>query len=286
MRWKGRRQSANIEDRRGQRRGGTAMIGGGIGTIVIVLLFVLLGGDPREIMSLVDATSTSQPTGAESAAPGNDETRQFVSTVLGDTEDVWTQVFAERGWQYRTPRLVLFSGVTQMPGGAANAATGPFYLPTDQTVYLDFSFFDEMAQRFGAPGDFAAAYVIAHEVGHNVQHQLGITDQVHAKQGRISQDEYNRLSVRLELQADFLAGVWANHAQKQWNILEEGDIEEAIRAATAIGDDRLQRQSQGYVVPDAFTHGTSEQRVKWFTRGYKSGRIEDGDTFSIPYGQL
>lgn len=262
------------------------MIGGGIGTIVIVLLFVLLGGDPREIMSLVDATSTSQPTGAESAAPGNDETRQFVSTVLGDTEDVWTQVFAERGWQYRTPRLVLFSGVTQMPGGAANAATGPFYLPTDQTVYLDFSFFDEMAQRFGAPGDFAAAYVIAHEVGHNVQHQLGITDQVHAKQGRISQDEYNRLSVRLELQADFLAGVWANHAQKQWNILEEGDIEEAIRAATAIGDDRLQRQSQGYVVPDAFTHGTSEQRVKWFTRGYKSGRIEDGDTFSIPYGQL
>jgi predicted metalloprotease len=286
VRWKGRRQSANIEDRRGQRRGGTAVLGGGIGTVIIVLLFVLLGGDPKEILSLVDATSTSQSTSVGEQGPGNDETRQFVSTVLGDTEDVWTQEFAARGGRYHEPRLVLYSGVTQMPGGMASAATGPFYLPTDQTVYLDFSFFDEMAQRFGAPGDFAAAYVIAHEVGHHVQHQLGITDKVHAQQGRISPAEYNRLSVRLELQADFLAGVWAHHAQKQWNILEEGDIEEAIRAATAIGDDRLQHQSQGCVVPDAFTHGTSEQRVKWFTRGYKSGRIEDGDTFSIPYGQL
>jgi predicted metalloprotease len=199
---------------------------------------------------------------------------------------VWREQFAEAGRRYRDPTLVLFSGSVESACGLANSAVGPFYCPADQKVYLDLSFFRELQERFKAPGEFAQAYVIAHEIGHHVQNQLGISEQVSRQRGRISQTDYNKLSVRLELQADFLAGVWAHHAQQKFNILEKGDIESGLRAATAIGDDRLQKQAQGYVVPDAFTHGTSEQRVRWFKKGIESGRMEDGDTFAVPEDEL
>ena len=203
-----------------------------------------------------------------------------MSVVLADTEDVWNKLFQQQGTQYQEPNLVLFSGAVQSACGNARAATGPFYCPGDEKIYIDLSFQETLSQRLGASGDFAMAYVVAHEVGHHVQNLMGITDQVHSQRGRLSQEEYNELSVRLELQADFLAGVWTNHAQNMNNILEEGDIEEAMRAANAIGDDRLQKQSQGYVVPDAFTHGTSEQRMRWFRKGLETGDISQGDTFS------
>jgi predicted metalloprotease len=211
---------------------------------------------------------------------------QFVSVVLADTEDVWQELFRARGQEYREPQLVLFRDRVASACGFNSAATGPFYCPGDAKVYLDLGFFDEMAQRLQAAGDFAQAYVIAHEVGHHVQGLLGISDQVYSAQGRVSQAEFNELSVRLELQADFFAGVWAHHAQRNWQILEEGDIEEALRAATAIGDDRLQRKSQGIVVPESFTHGTSEQRTRWFIRGLKSGDMAQGDTFALSYDEL
>jgi predicted metalloprotease len=275
MRWQSGRQSANVEDRRGMR--GPAMIGGGLGTILLLLVVLCLGGDP---MALLSKMEKGQPPGGQVGAPGDpggavdgkqDQMSQFVSVVLADTEDVWHEQFRKLGRQYQEPKLVLFSDAVQSACGFADAAVGPFYCPADSKVYLDMSFFRELEQRFQAPGDFAQSYVVAHEIGHHVQNQLGISDQVRSQQQRLSSGDANRLSVRLELQADYLAGVWAHHAHKSRQILERGDIEEGLRAATAIGDDRLQRQTRGYVVPDSFTHGTSEQRVRWFSRGLESG---------------
>ena len=209
-----------------------------------------------------------------------DEKGHFVSVVLADTEDVWNKLFADAGSNYKEPTLVLFSGAVHSACGSASSATGPFYCPGDEKVYIDLSFYDELQTKFGAPGDFAMAYVVAHEVGHHIQNILGTSNKLDRARGRVSQEEYNQLSVRLELQADFYAGVWAHHAQRMKNILEEGDIKEALNAANAIGDDRLQQQSQGRVVPDAFTHGTSAQRMRWFKKGYETGDINQGDTFS------
>lgn len=278
MRWQGRRQSSNVDDRRGGR-GKSVAVGGGLGTIVIIILVMLFGGDPSDILNNVATQPSSPNTSASATSPEEDALAQFVSVVLADTEDVWNQLFQQQGRQYQEPRLVLFSGTDQSACGYAQAATGPFYCPADQQVYIDLSFQQTLSQRLGAGGDFAMAYVVAHEVGHHVQNLLGISRQVQEQRGRISQEEYNRLSVRLELQADFFAGLWAHYADEMHNILEQGDIEEALRAANAIGDDRLQKQSQGYVVPDAFTHGTSEQRMRWFKKGYESGDMSEGDTF-------
>ena len=278
MRWQGRQGSGNVEDRRG--RGGLA-IGGGIGGVIVLVLSLLFGGNPSDILNGGGGQpAAEQGTGASGNTAAQDEKGQFVSVVLKDTEDVWNKLFREQlGQDYREPRLVLFSGRDQSGCGTATAATGPFYCPADQKVYIDLSFYDQLRSRFQAPGDFAMAYVIAHEVGHHIQNQLGISGQVHQQQQQLGKAEANALSVRLELQADFLAGVWAHHAQEMKNILETGDIEEALGAANAIGDDRLQMESQGYVVPDAFTHGTSEQRMYWFKKGFQTGDINQGDTF-------
>lgn len=282
MRWKGRRASENVEDRRSMK--GPLVAGGGVLGLVLLLVVILLGGDPRPLLQDLQ----NQPAGQQVVPvdPAEEELVQFVSVVLADTEDVWTELFREMGRPYRKPKMVLFRDRVQSACGFQAAATGPFYCPPDEHVYIDLSFYHEMKHRLGAPGDFAQAYVIAHEVGHHVQNLLGISDQVHQQQRRAGKGEANRLSVRLELQADFLAGVWAHHAQQNWRILEPGDIEEGLRAASAIGDDRLQRQSRGFVVPESFTHGTSEQRARWFVRGLKTGDIEQGDTFAIPYDQL
>jgi predicted metalloprotease len=286
MRWQGGRQSGNVEDRRGTP-GRPVMAGGGIGLLILVIIVMLLGGDPRALLQNLPQQPPPQPGRIDpEAAAADDELKQFVSVVLADTEDVWNQLFQEMGSQYPDPALVLFSGQTRSACGFASAAMGPFYCPADQKVYIDLAFYDEMKTRFGAPGDFAQAYVIAHEIGHHVQNQMGILEKVHSLQGRVSKADYNEASVRLELQADYLAGVWAHHAQRLRNILEPGDIEEALNAASAIGDDRLQKQSQGYVVPDSFTHGTSAQRSRWFRKGLESGRVEDGNTFDIPYDEL
>jgi len=284
MRWRGGRQSENVEDRRGMP-GGTMMMGGGLGTLVLIVLALIFGIDPQALFQPGPAGPGGpgggfNPNQQAPLNPKNDEAKQFVSAVLADTEDVWNELFRAQGQRYREPKLVLFTDGVQSACGTADSAVGPFYCPGDQTVYLDLEFFRELKERFGAPGDFAQAYVIAHEVGHHVQQLMGISDKVHAMRGRVDKAEFNRLSVRLELQADFFAGVWAHHAQRMRNILEEGDIEEALRAAAAIGDDRLQRQSRGVVVPDSFTHGTSEQRVRWFRRGFETGDISKGDTFS------
>lgn len=289
MRTEGGRESGNVEDRRGN--GGPVMVGGGLGLLVLVIVLALLGVDPRPLLQNLPQQPMGGGGGGAQAPidPANDPqagVKKFVSVVLADTEDVWTQLFREMGEEYEEPKLVLFSGQVRSACGFASAAVGPFYCPADQNVYLDMSFFQEMKRKFNAPGDFAQAYVIAHEVGHHVQKLMGISDKVDRLRRQLPEKEFNEVSVRLELQADFLAGVWANHAQKMRNILEEGDIEEALNAATAIGDDRLQRQAQGYVVPDSFTHGTSEQRVRWFKKGLKSGDIRDGDTFNMPYDEL
>lgn len=286
MRWQGNRQSDQVDDQRGGRRSGAPMIaGGGIGLVVIAVVVMLLGGDPRAILQQLAQQQEAAPVEQvdPQAGPQVDEhaeLKAFVATVLADTEDVWEQEFAKSNMVYQKPRLVLFTGNVKSACGLADSAVGPFYCPGDDKVYLDFSFFDELARRFDAPGDFAQAYVIAHEVGHHVQNLLGISDKVQAQRSSVSETEYNQLSVRLELQADYFAGVWAHHAQHQRNLLEDGDIEEGLRAATAIGDDTLQRQARGYVVPDSFTHGTSEQRVRWFKKGYLSGDMSQGDTFS------
>ena len=280
MLWQGRRQSSNVEDaRRGGGRG--LAVGGGIGTIIFVVAYLLLGGDPQ---ALIDSTQQGQVAGPAQMDPNapRDELSQFVAVVLADTEDVWHQVFRQIGRRYEEPKLVLFADQTRSGCGFASAASGPFYCPADRRVYIDLSFYRTLQQRFGAPGDFAQAYVIAHEVGHHVQTLLGISEQVQAARGRVSEAEYNRLSVQLELQADFFAGIWAHYADRAKRVVEPGDIEEALRAASAIGDDKLQRQSQGYVVPDSFTHGSSEQRVRWFRRGYETGDFRQGDTFSAP----
>lgn len=279
MLWKGQRQSDNIEDRRGMSRGGMA-IGGGLGGIVVLILALLLGADPRQLLEQsrggdpASGTQTSRPTN-----PHDEELKQFSAAVLASTEDIWTEIFREQGETYRKPTLVLFTDEVRSACGNAGAAVGPFYCPGDQKLYLDLSFFNELQTRFRAPGDFAEAYVIAHEVGHHVQNLLGTMDKVDAARGRMSEAQANQISVRLELQADFLAGVWAHYAQKK-GILEAGDIEEALGAASAVGDDRLQREGQGYVVPDSFTHGTSEQRSRWFRKGLETGDIRQGDTFS------
>jgi predicted metalloprotease len=279
MRLEGHRQSSNVEDRRGMRRG-PVMLGGGIGTLVIVGLVMLLGGDPR---ALFNQMQQGAPEEARPLDPREEELGVFVKRVLATTEDAWQAEFRRNNRNYEPAQLVLFTGQVESACGIAGAAVGPFYCPADRKVYIDLTFYDELRQKFGAPGDFAQAYVIAHEVGHHVQNLLGTSDRVQSERGRISQTQYNQLSVRLELQADFYAGVWAHHNQEK---LEEGDIEEGIVAAEAIGDDRLQRQAQGRVVPDSFTHGTSQQRVRWFMKGYRSGRMEDGDTFDVPYDQL
>jgi predicted metalloprotease len=279
MFWKGRRQSGNVEDRRSL--GGRAVIGGGIGigTLLLILAVALLGGDPSIILN--PGGPGGQPQQQAPVEGQKDEAREFVAVVLADTEDVWHEQFRQMGRTYREPKLVLFSGEVKSACGFASAAVGPFYCPEDQTIYLDLQFFQELRTRFGAPGDFAQAYVIAHEVGHHVQKQLGTLDRVHAERASLSKKEANALSVRLELQADFYAGVWAHHANKKKKILEPGDLEEALRAAEAIGDDRLQRQSRGKVVPDSFTHGSSEQRIRWFRRGFETGDIKQGDTFNV-----
>jgi len=279
MLWKGRRQSDNVEDRRGITGRGVAL-GGGLGALALTIIVLLLGGNPDEVMQNLQ---TSQPSGQEQTRALTAEEQEmgnFVKVILADTEDVWNSVLQQEGAQYREPKLVLFTNATDSACGFAQSATGPFYCPDDEKVYIDLGFFQEMQQRLGASGDFAWAYVIAHEVGHHVQNLLGVMAQVQEKQQSLSREEYNRFSVRLELQADFLAGVWAHHAERMKNILEAGDIEEGINAAAAVGDDRIMKQQQGYVVPDAFTHGTSAQRVRWFTLGFKTGDMAQGDTFA------
>jgi hypothetical protein len=279
MRWRQGRQSVNVEDRRGLSRGGIA-IGGGLGGIIILVIALLLGADPRQLMEQLPGEGQAPPTQSSGAInPEEEELRQFVGAVLADTEDVWNDIFRQLGRQYREPTLVLFTDQVQSACGVAGAAVGPFYCPGDEKLYIDLSFYRELKTRFRAPGDFAQAYVIAHEVGHHVQHLLGTMDQVNSARQRASEAQANQLSVRLELQADFLAGVWANNAQKR-DVLEQGDIEEALGAASAIGDDRLQRESQGYVVPDSFTHGSSEQRIRWFRKGLETGDVRQGDTFN------
>lgn len=278
MRWMGRQKSSNVEDRRGMGGGGKIALGGGAG-IIILIISLLLGENPLEYINTGGGSQVYE----QQQQPVSEEENQlaeFVHVVLKDTEDVWHKLFQERGETYQEPKLVLFTGADQSGCGMASAAMGPFYCPLDSKVYIDLSFYNDLQTRFGAPGDFAMTYVIAHEVGHHVQHLWGITDKVHGMRDRLSEEENNRMSVKLELQADFLAGVFAHHADQLNNILEEGDIEEALNAANAIGDDRLQKQSQGYVVPDAFTHGTSEQRMYWFKKGFESGDIDQGDTFS------
>jgi predicted metalloprotease len=278
MLWQGQRESENVEDARGSG-GGRLVMGGGIGTVVLVVLYLLLGGNPQALFNAQQQAQVSQPAQVTTQAP-RDDASKFVAVVLADTEDAWNDVFRQMGQRYEEPKLVLFTDLIQSGCGFARGATGPFYCPQDRQVYIDLGFFRQLQERLGAGGDFAEAYVIAHEVGHHVQKLLGITDRVDAARRRLSEAESNRLSVRLELQADFLAGVWARYADRVKHVVEAGDIEEAIRAANAVGDDRLQSRSRGYVVPDSFTHGTSEQRVRWFRRGYETGDLSQGDTFN------
>lgn len=281
MRWLGDRESDNVEDRRseGGGGGGGMVVGGGIGTLVIALVVYLLGGDPSTILNQQDSSSPTMPS-AQVDEQADNQAAKFTRVVLADTEDVWTKLFSENGDQYRKPTLVMFRQRTRSGCGTAAAESGPFYCPEDKQIYIDLSFYDELKNRFKAPGDFAMAYVIAHEVGHCVQDQLGILSKVHQAQEQAGEREANRLSVRLELQADFLAGVWARYYQDTENRIEAGDIDAALRAANSIGDDRIQQQTQGYVVPDAFTHGTAAQRAYWFKKGYQTGDIKQGDTFN------
>ena len=289
MRWQGRRQSTNINDMRGAGGGfgggmgrGPFVVrragGGGIGVIIVVLVVAyFLGINPLELLS-GNVSPSGAPQSQVSRTGANDEGRAFVATVLADTEDTWSKIFSAAGKDYPEPTLTLFSNSVSSACGFASAATGPFYCPGDQNLYIDLGFFEELQQRFGAPGDFAQAYVLAHEVGHHVQNVLGILPDVQSKQQQLGKAEANALSVKTELQADCFAGVWANHTQ-QSGLLEAGDVDEALTAAAAVGDDRLQEQGQGYVVPDSFTHGTSEQRATWFRRGFGKGDINDCDAF-------
>ncbi|OMP68449.1 KPN_02809 family neutral zinc metallopeptidase [Domibacillus epiphyticus] len=275
MRWQGRRRSSNVEDRRGM--GSKGLIGGGIGGVglIFVLLFTLLGGNPEELLGGISGTDSGTP---YEETDQERELSEFVSVVLADTEEVWTEIFLKEGLEYEKPALVLYSGSVQSACGAAGSSVGPFYCPGDQKLYIDLSFYQELQHQFQAPGDFAMAYVIAHEVGHHVQTLLGTSQRVAALRNKVSQEEYNRQSVKLELQADYYAGVWAHHAQGM-NLLEEGDLEEALTAASAVGDDTIQKKAQGYAVPESFTHGTSEQRKSWFYKGFKSGSLKGSDPF-------
>lgn len=279
MLWQGRRESENIEDDRGSGGGRRIAVGGGIGGVILVVAYLLLGGDPQALLEQQQQSSLSSTRQVDPNAP-RDEATKFVAVVLADTEDAWKDQFRRMGRTYEEPKLVLFSDQTRSGCGFASAASGPFYCPEDRRLYIDLAFYRLLRERFGAPGDFAQAYVIAHEVGHHVQNLLGISDKVQAARGRVSEAEYNQLSVRLELQADFFAGVWARYADRVKHVVEAGDIDEAMRAASAVGDDTLQRRSRGYVVPDSFTHGTSAQRVRWFRKGYDTGDIRQGDTFA------
>jgi predicted metalloprotease len=278
MKWLGSRGSGNIDDRRGLSGGGIA-IGGG--TIILVILGLLLGGDPQTILNQV---SQNQPVQEGKVGSPQDDAGKFADVVLADTDQLWTEIFRENGKQYERPTMVLFDDLVASACGSASSATGPFYCPLDRQIYIDLSFQQELKNRFGAGGDFPMAYVIAHEVGHHVQNLLGVSENVQRLRRSLSETEYNQLSVKLELQADFYAGIYANYIEKlQQNgesVLEPGDIEEALTAASTIGDDRLQQQSQSRVVPDSFTHGTSEQRMKWFKKGYETGDMKQGDTFS------
>ncbi len=279
MKWTGRRESGNVEDRR-RLSGGKIALGGGAIGIIILLINLFMGGDPNQLLEQMQQVNAGQEQQVN-ISPEEDEMAKYVSVALADNEDVWHQIFKENGMEYKEPKVVLFRGATQSGCGNASSAIGPFYCPADEKVYIDLTFFDELKNRFGAEGgDFAIAYVLAHEIGHHVQHLLGTSDKVHEQQQQLSEKQGNKLSVALELQADFYAGVWANRNNKMKNVIEDGDIEEALSAASAVGDDKLQKQSQGYVVPDAFTHGTSEQRMYWFKRGYSTGDIRNGDTFS------
>ena len=291
MKWRDGRRSARVEDRRAA--GGAPVRGAGLGLgglVVVAALMYLSGRSPTEILQVMvqqaGSVSMTAPAAGGAVSPEDNERAEFVSVVLADTEDVWAEVFAAAGRTYAPPTLVLFRGAVQSACGHAEAAMGPFYCPGDQKAYIDLGFYDDLQARHHAPGDFAQAYVIAHEIGHHIQNLLGASDRVQAQRAHLSKEEYNRLSVRLELQADYYAGLWAHHAQRSRQILEAGDIEEALTAATAIGDDRLQKEGRGYVVPDSFTHGTSAQRVRWFRKGFESGRLEEGDTFSVPYELL
>jgi predicted metalloprotease len=302
MRWRGRRQSDNVEDLRGQgggfgggfRRGGPRLRipigarsgrGGGIsGIIILVVLFFVLkavGIDPMQVLATLDGSGGTQMQSPGVTTARNDEMKQFVSTVLADTEDVWSGIFRANGSSYSDPTLVLFSGSVRSACGMASAASGPFYCPNDRKAYIDLSFYNELSRKFGASGDFAQAYVLAHEIGHHVQNLIGVLPAYHKERETLSQVEANRLSVRVELQADCFAGIWA-HFTDQKGLLENGDIDEALNAAHRIGDDTLQRRTQGYVVPDSFNHGTSDQRAKWFRRGYEGGKLTSCDTFNNP----
>jgi len=273
MQWRGRRESGNIEDRRGVTGGHVAF--GGIGGLIIAAIVYFLGGNPNDVIQQPDQSSQNGYTNN-----ANDTLEHYIGVVLADTEDVWDSLFNSMHRQYNKPTLVIFSGETDAGCGYASAATGPFYCPADQKVYIDLSFANELSERFGASnGDFAMAYVLAHEVGHHVQNLLGITEKMDRMRSQLSESEYNKLSVKLELQADFLAGVWAHYDQKMKHVLDAGDVNEALSAANAVGDDRLQKEMQGRVVPDAFTHGTSEQRMYWFKKGYSTGDLNQGDTF-------
>ncbi len=287
MRWISGRESDNVEDARGGGIGGPAMIGGGgIGIAVLALVAMFFGVDPRVVLNGVggggqDAGYQQSAQPAQDTGPQGEQV-QFVRRVVASTEDVWTAMFRQMNAHYDPPKLVLFSGAVQSACGTAQSATGPFYCPGDKKVYIDLSFFDELSRRFGAPGDFARAYVIAHEVGHHVQDELGITGKVDRARRQADQEQANHLSVMVELQADCLAGVWANHGNRNQFAFEPGDIQEGIQAAAAVGDDRLQKQARGYVVPDSFTHGSSAQRVRWFRRGIESGDIGQCNTFGAP----
>lgn len=278
MRWQGRRESSNIEDRRGMRFGRAGGIG--LGTIVLALVAAYFGVDPSVILQGTQPSQQPAEQGPYNESPEEAHLREFVSVVLADTEDAWGAIFAAAGRTYEQPSLVLFSGAVESACGFAQAAVGPFYCPGDRKVYIDLSFYKDLQDRFGAPGDFAQAYVVAHEVGHHVQTLLGISERNMAARQRASEAEANALSVRQELQADCFAGIWAHNADRSRQLLEAGDIEEGLNAAAAIGDDRLQKQSQGYVAPESFTHGSSEQRVRWFKRGFEQGSVAACDTFA------
>lgn len=276
MRWKGREGSSNIEDRRGLT--GKGLIGGGIGTIIIALVVYFLGGDPTQILETSQNTNTQNVSEYKPTAE-EQELAEFTSVVLAETENVWEKLFKQEGLSYEYPKLVLYTNSISSACGYSGTSTGPFYCPGDRKVYIDLSFFNELRDKFSAPGDFAIAYVIAHEVGHHVQTLLGTNDKLNSLRDRLSKKEFNKYLVRFELQADYFAGVWAHYVERM-NLLEKGDLEEALNAASSVGDDRIQKSTQGYVVPDSFTHGSSEQRQRWFKKGFKSGDMNGGDTFN------
>lgn len=283
MRWRGERESDNVEDRRGMSVSRGAKIGGvsGLGLVAIVLIGMFFGVDPTTLLQVLSERQTSSVSVEQSSQPAaNDDARKFVAVVLGETEDVWNDAFQKMGRTYHKPKLVLYTEAVDSACGMAGSAVGPFYCPADQKVYLDLSFFEDLRSRFGVSGDFAEAYVIAHEVGHHVQTLLGITQKISELQARVNSVEKNKLSVMVELQADCLSGVWAHQTEKSRRVLEAGDIEEGLNAASAIGDDLIQKRSQGYVVPDAFTHGSSAQRVGWFKKGFEQGNFQACDTFN------